>query len=89
MARHTLFILVATTGAGKTTLSELLTERFRAIKRIRSCTTRTRRHGETIDAYHWLSRQDFESQVRAGHFVEHDEFGGNLYGRRFSDFDQL
>lgn len=89
MARYTLFVLVGTTGAGKSTLSKLLAERVPHLKRIRSCTTRARREGESEDAYHWLTREEFIHQLESGHFVEHDEFGGQLYGRRFQDFQPL
>lgn len=89
MARYTLFVLVGTTGAGKTSLSRLISEHVPELTRVRSCTTRARREGEVEDAYHWLTRNEFEEQVRAGHFVEFDEFDGNLYGRRFGDFHEL
>jgi guanylate kinase len=46
-----------------------------------SCTTRPPRDGE-VDGldYHFLSRAQFEADVEAGHFLEHAEVHGNLYG---------
>ncbi|MCK9361160.1 hypothetical protein M0Q28_02925 [Patescibacteria group bacterium] len=89
MARGQLFVLVGTTGAGKTELSRRILQAIPGLQRVRSCTTRTRREGEPEDAYHFLTREEFLAQVEAGRFVEHDEFGGNLYGRRFEDFHKL
>jgi guanylate kinase len=44
-------------------------------------TTRNPRTGEENGkAYHFVKREDFLSLVDQGGFVEHAEFGGNLYG---------
>lgn len=91
MARHPLFVLVGPTGAGKSELTKRLLQSVAGLRRVRSCTTRPRRvdKGEAEDAYHFLSREDFERQVADGLFVESDALAGNLYGRRYEDFDLL
>ncbi len=46
-----------------------------------SCTTREPRPGEKDGAdYFFISREDFETKVREGQFLEHAAVHGNMYG---------
>lgn len=54
-----------------------------------STTTRAPRPGEEKgQAYHFVTRAEFEAGIRVGEYLEYDEFGGNYYGlskRSFRD----
>lgn len=92
MASNILFVLYGPTCSGKTELGKLLIKTYGdRLPRIRSCTSRPRRveKNEHEDAYHWLTRAEFEEQIAAGAFVEYDRFDGHLYGRRWTDFADL
>lgn len=78
--RGILFVLSAPSGAGKTTLCNALRcapDFFYSV----SCTTRAARPGE-LDGkdYHFLSKQDFETKISHGQFLEHACVHGNYYG---------
>lgn len=74
-------VLSAPTGGGKTTIARALRGRRRDIGYSVSATTRAPRPGERDgEAYHFLSRPEFERRVRAGEFLEWAEYAGQLYG---------
>ena len=77
----TILIIVAPSGAGKTSLVRALLEARRGIRHSVSCTTRLPRAGETdgVD-YHFIDRADFERRRAASEFLEWAEVHGNLYG---------
>lgn len=77
-----LFVLSAPSGAGKSTLLNRLRP-FADFQYSVSCTTRSPRIGE-IDGtdYHFLSRADFENEIKEGNLLEWAEVHGNYYGTR-------
>ena len=74
-------VLTAPSGAGKTTLVNLLRAEFDSFVYSVSCTTRAPR-GEERDgvAYHFLSDEEFLRRVAAGEFLEHAVVHGFRYG---------
>jgi guanylate kinase len=79
--RGLMLVLSSPSGAGKTTLSRLLLERYAAIELSVSVTTRTPRPGE-IDGkdYHFIDRARFDAMVANGELLEWAEVFGNRYG---------
>ena len=76
-----LFVIVAPSGAGKTSLVEALLREEPNIRLSVSYTTRTPRPGEAHGRdYHFVNRAEFEAMLAKGEFLEHAEVYGNLYG---------
>ena len=75
-----LFILSAPSGAGKTTLRNMLKRTPDFVFSV-SCTTRQPRAGE-VDGqdYFFLQKEDFERRVQNGEFLEHAAVHENRYG---------
>ena len=76
-----LFVVVAPSGAGKTSLVGALLGAERGLRLSVSYTTRAPREGE-VDGreYHFVAREAFESMIAAGDFIEHANVYGNYYG---------
>lgn len=78
-----LFLISASSGAGKTTLVREVIARFGDIqlKRVITYTTKTPRPGEQngID-YHFLSEPEFLKKIDENFFVEHSTVYGAYYG---------
>ncbi len=76
-----LFVVSAPSGAGKTTLCQLLSEKMPGIRHSVSYTTRKKRPGEVADRdYTFVSEAEFMRMQRAGKFAEWAKVHGNLYG---------
>ncbi len=76
-----LIIVSAPSGAGKTTLCDLLLRDFPQIQLSISATTRPKRPYEKEGVhYHFLTPEEFQKRVKAGAFVEHAVVHGNHYG---------
>jgi guanylate kinase len=79
--RGNLFVIVAPSGAGKTSLVNALLEKDRNIRLSISYTTRAPRPGETDGReYHFVDRPTFEKMIASGDFLEHAVVYGNYYG---------
>lgn len=84
-----LIVLVAPSGAGKTTLGLRLQTEM-GLPRIISCTTREKREDESATSYVFLSKEAFRAGIERGEFAEWEElFNGTLYGRRWQELDVL
>ncbi len=80
-AAGSIFIVVAPSGAGKTSLVAALLKAEPGVELSVSFTTRAPRQGE-VDGqhYHFVSRELFERMIADGDFLEHAEVYGNYYG---------
>lgn len=76
-----LIVITGPSGVGKGTLVRALLKRHPELQLSISATTREPRPGE-IDGidYHFLSREEFETAIAAGEFLEWAEYAGNYYG---------
>jgi len=84
-------ILSAPSGGGKTTIAQrLLGERPGDLGYSVSATTRPPRPGERDgEAYHFLTRAEFERRRAAGEFLEWAEYAGHLYGTLRSEVERV
>ena len=81
VAKGTLYIISAPSGAGKTTLVQSLLDTVDDVVVSVSHTTRAMRKGE-IDAlnYHFVDQHAFESMIEEGVFLEHAKVFDHYYG---------
>ena len=75
-----LLVVSGPSGSGKTTLCKRLAHGGHARHSI-SCTTRPPRPGEVDgEHYHFVSKEEFETRLKAGEFLESALVHGNFYG---------
>jgi guanylate kinase len=85
-----LFIISGSSGVGKGTVIKKFLEKAKGIYLSVSTTTRKPREGEEHGKnYFFVTREDFEKDVDAGNFLEHAEFGGNLYGTNKNTVEKM
>ncbi len=86
--RGKVFIISGPSGSGKTTLYQKALAAFPQLKESVSVTTRPKRPGEVHGRdYFFVSERMFLYKIRAGHFLEYEQFFGNYYGtpRKYVD----
>lgn len=84
-----LFVMSAASGAGKTTLKDLVIKDFPDIKYSISATTRQPRAGE-VDGVHYFfkTKEEFEELIKNDGLIEWTEVHGNYYGTPKSFVEQ-
>ena len=85
-----LIVISAPSGAGKTTLCEMLIKEFSdQVGLSISMTTRPKRPTETDGIhYHFVTPEKFQQSVTKGELAEHAQVHGNLYGTPKSEIDK-
>jgi guanylate kinase len=83
------FIVSAPSGSGKSTLVDRLLESDPQLTFSISYTTRAARGQEVSGReYNFISREQFETRMLRGEFLEHFEVFGNLYGTHREALEQ-
>lgn len=76
-----LIVICAPSGTGKSTLIQKLMQEFPDLEWSVSCTTRPMRTGEVNGKdYHFISKDEFESQIGQDNFIEWAKVHSNYYG---------
>jgi guanylate kinase len=85
-----LFVLSAPSGAGKTTVAELVLSSVPDLDRSISHTTRQIRAGETDEVdYHFVDEQTFKKMLENGEFIEWANVYGAMYGTSFKTVEKV
>lgn len=81
MSKGLLIIISGPSGSGKGTVLNEVFGKDDNLSYSVSCTTRDPRPGE-VDGqhYHFITRQQFDDNIRQGKMLEYAEYCGNLYG---------
>ena len=88
--RGIMLVLSSPSGAGKTTLSRLLLERYPTIELSVSVTTRKPRPGETDGKdYYFIDHARFDEMIARGALFEWAEVFGNRYGTPRAPVEQV
>ena len=79
--KGSVIIISGPSGVGKSTICSALAERLENVYLSVSMSTRPSGAGEVDGGdYHFVSRREFEKQIKAGNFLEHAEVFDNFYG---------
>ena len=83
-------VLSSPSGAGKTTITKKISQKYPNIKVSISHTTRKPRPNE-IDGvdYHFISKENFEKLIKENNFYEHAKIFDNYYGTSKNSVNKL
>jgi guanylate kinase len=88
-AKGHVFVVAAPSGTGKTTLCRRILEDDARLCLSVSHTTRAPREGEVDGvAYHFVLNKEFRALTDEDAFLEHAEYGGNIYGTSWASIDR-
>lgn len=82
-----IIVLLGASGSGKSTIENILSEKF-GYEKIVSCTTRPQRIGEYNGKdYHFITNEKFEESIKMGLFAEYDKYSQErFYGTLKADY---
>jgi guanylate kinase len=82
------FVIAAPSGTGKTTICQKVLERDTRLRLSISHTTRKPRSGEQDGLhYHFVDDKAFRALSESKGFLEHAEYGGNVYGTSWQSIE--
>lgn len=83
-------VIVAPSGAGKTTIAQHLLEQYPKIQFSVSATTRKPRKDEKDgEDYYFITDEEFDQKIKNEEFLEWEHYSGNRYGTLRSEVDKL
>lgn len=87
--RGFMFVISSPSGAGKTTISRKILEKYQGIEMSISVTTRPPRLNEEDGKdYYFVDKSTFQGMLKAGQFLEHAFIYGNHYGTPQASIEQ-
>ena len=88
--KNIMVILSSPSGAGKTTLTKKIQQKYQSFKVSVSHTTRSPRSNEVngVD-YYFISNQEFKELIKQNYFYEYAKIFENYYGTSKSEVDKL
>ena len=90
-SNNIMVILSSPSGAGKTTITKKIQQKYQSFKISVSLTTRKPRPNEVdgVD-YHFLSKSEFKKKINNNEFIEFEEvYGGVHYGTLKSEVENI
>lgn len=80
-------VVLGATGAGKSVFEAECEKQ--GLIRVISTTTRGIRVGESVDAYHFVSKEEFKNKIESNEMLEYELYRGNYYGVAKADIDSV
>src|SRR5882724_1564732 len=90
MKLDNIVIISGPSGAGEDSVIDGLS-RYTHVNRVITTTTRDMRPGESEShPYYFISKESFESKIKAGEFIEWaQQYNGNLYGVTHAELERV
>lgn len=89
MKKRHILVIAGASGVGKTTIATRLLSENAQLGFVRSVTTRAPRGDGHDSEYIYKSSEEFKSMADAGAFIEHMEYGGNMYGTPVFELERI
>ncbi len=90
MKKGNLVVISGPSGVGKGTIVKKIIETDENIKVSVSATTRSMRKGEVDGiSYHFLTKEEFEENIKNNNFAEYANYAGNYYGTMCSTINDV
>lgn len=80
--------MVGPSGSGKTAIVNELLKRDE-FQRVVTCTTRAKREGESDNAYHFMTKEEFMKEKEAGKFFETSVYAEEFYGTKMEEITSI
>lgn len=80
MQKGLLVIISSPSGGGKDSVINALLNLFPNSARLTTTTSRTPREDDKQKSYYFVTKEEFESKIKNGEFLEYNIYAGNFYG---------
>lgn len=90
MNKGKLIVIAGPSGVGKGTIIKKILSSDSNLALSISATTRPKREGEINGReYHFITREEFEENIKKNNFAEYAEYAGNYYGTLCTTIDEM